>query len=116
MYVGTYAGTAPDRPALIVSTTGEILTYRDLDERSNRLAQYLYAHGLRRGDTVALFMENNPRFMEVVWAARRSGLYLTAVNRYLTADEAAYILNDSDAAVLISSHAMAEVAAALATR
>jgi fatty-acyl-CoA synthase len=116
MYVGTYAGTAPDRPALIVSTTGEILTYRDLDERSNRLAQYLYAHGLRRGDTVALFMENNPRFMEVVWAARRSGLYLTAVNRYLTADEAAYILNDSDAAVLIASHARADVAADLPAR
>jgi len=37
--------------------------------------------------------------MEVVWAARRSGLYLTAVNRYLTPDEAAYIIDDADAAV-----------------
>ncbi|HME20645.1 MAG TPA: acyl-CoA synthetase [Acetobacteraceae bacterium] len=116
MYIGTHARTAPDRLALIVSSTGEVLTYRDLDARSNQLAQYLHAQGLRRGDTVALFMENNPRFMEVVWAARRSGLYLTAVNRYLTVDEAAYTIEDSDAVVLIASHARAEVAAALPAR
>ncbi len=74
------------------------------------------AAGLRRGDTVALFMENTPRFMEVVWAARRSGLYLTAVNRYLTVEEAAYIIDDCDAKVLISSFARADVAAALPGR
>lgn len=116
MYIGTHARRAPDHPALIVSGSGEILTYRDLDARSNRLARLLQAQGVRRGDTVAMFMENNPRFMEVVWAARRSGLYLTAVNRYLTADEAAYIIDDSDAAVLISTRGMAEVAAALPAR
>ncbi len=116
MYIGTHARRAPDHPALIIGSSGEILTYRELDERSNRLARLLQAQGVRRGDTVAMFMENNPRFMEVVWAARRSGLYLTAVNRYLTSDEAAYIIDDSDAAVLISSHAMAEVAAALPGR
>jgi fatty-acyl-CoA synthase len=116
MYIGTHARRAPDHPALIVSSSGEVLTYRELDDRSNRLARLLHAQGVRRGDTVALFMENNPRFMEVVWAARRSGLYLTAVNRYLTADEAAYIIDDSDAAVVISSYAMAEVAAALPSR
>ena len=113
MSIGSHARNTPDHPALIVSSSGETLTYRELDERSNRLARLLQTQGVRRGDTVALFMENNPRFMEVVWAARRSGLYLTAVNRYLMADEAAYIIDDSDAAVLISSQAMAEVAAAL---
>src|SRR5262249_33426819 len=50
------------------------------------------------------------------WAPRRSGLYLTAVTRSLTADEAAYIIDDSDAAMVISSHAMAAVAAALPSR
>ena len=92
------------------------MTYGELDERSNRLAQYFFAAGLRRGDTVALFMENNPRFMEIVWAARRSGLYLTAVNRYLTADEAAYIIDDCDAALLVSSAARADVAEVLPSR
>jgi fatty-acyl-CoA synthase len=116
MYIGTHAEKAPDRPALIVSGGGESLTYGELNDRSNRLARLLQAHGLRRGATVALFMENNPRFMEVVWAVRRSGLYLTAVNRYLTPDEAAYIIDDSDAAVLIASRAMADAAGALPAR
>nr|WP_294543195.1 acyl-CoA synthetase [uncultured Rhodopila sp.] len=116
MSIGTHAVRAPGRAAVIDSGSGEIVTYRQLDERSNRLAQYLHAAGLRRGDTVALFMENTPRFLEVVWAARRSGLYLTAVNRYLTAEEAAYIIDDCDAKVLISSSARADVAVALPGR
>jgi long-chain acyl-CoA synthetase len=116
MYIGDFARTRPKHPAVIHAGTGETLSYRELDARSNRLARLLHAEGLRRGDTVALFMENNIRFLEVVWAALRSGLYLTAVNRYLTAEEAAYIIDDCDARVLVSSRAMADVAAALPAR
>ena len=116
MFIGIHAQIAPSRPAVINSATGETMTYRDLDERSNQFAQYLAANGVKRGDTVALFMENNMRFMEIVWATRRSGLYLTAVNRYLMADEAAYIINDSDAVVVVASKARGEVASALTQR
>jgi long-chain acyl-CoA synthetase len=116
MYVGDFARTRPDHPAVIHTGTGEALSYRELDQRSNRLARLLHAEGLRRGDTLALFMENNIRYLEVAWAALRAGLYLTAVNRYLTAEEAAYIINDCDARALVSSSAMADVAAALPPR
>ncbi len=116
MYIGDHARTRPDHPAVIHAGTGETLSYREIDERSNRLARLLHEEGLRRGDTVALFMENNIRFLEIVWAALRSGLYLTAVNRYLTAEEAAYIIDDCDAFVLVSSAAMADVAAAMPAR
>ncbi len=116
MYLGDHAMLRPDHKALVDTGTGEALTYRELDDCSNRLAQLLHAEELRRGDTVALFMENNICFLEIAWAALRSGLYLTAVNRYLTADEAAYIINDCDARVLISSAAKAEVAAELPAR
>ena len=113
MFIGTHAKLAPDRPAVIDSATGETMTYRELDERSNRFAHYLAALGVKRGDTVALFMENSMRFLEIVWATRRSGIYLTAVNRYLTAEEAAYIINDSDSVVVVTSRARAAVASAL---
>jgi long-chain acyl-CoA synthetase len=116
MSIGTYATLAPRRPAVIDSASGATVSYRELDAGSNRLAQYLHRLGVRRGDTIALFMENNLRFMEIVWAARRSGLYLTAVNRYLTADEAAYIIDDCDAVLLLSSAARADVAAHLPVR
>jgi acyl-CoA synthetase (AMP-forming)/AMP-acid ligase II len=59
---------------------------------------------------VAVFMENHPRYFEVVWAALRSGLYLTAINSYLTAEELGYILRDSGARSVVTSPAKVTVA------
>ena len=109
-YPGVHAASKPDHPAIIMAGSGDMLTYRQLDERSNQLAQAFRQQGLRRGDHVALFMENQLRYMEVVWACFRSGLYVTAINSYLTAEEAAYIIDDCDAQVVISSRAKAEQA------
>ena len=110
---GVHARTRPDHPAIIMAGSGETLTYRELDERSNQLAHALGAQGLRRGGHVAMFMENQIRYMEIVWACFRSGLYITAINSYLTAEEVAYIIDDCDAEVVISSRAKAEQAAAI---
>ncbi len=112
-YLGDFAALTPDKPAVINGSTGQSMSYRELDERSNRLAQVLYAQGLRRGDRIAVLLENHIRYFEVAWAAFRSGLLVTAVNRFLTADEVAYIVHDSGARVLVSSAALAEVAARL---
>jgi acyl-CoA synthetase (AMP-forming)/AMP-acid ligase II len=112
MYPGTHAAATPDKPALIMEPSGDIVTYRELDERSNQLAQLWRSHGLNPGDHVAIFMENHPRYLEVVWAALRSGLYLTTVNSYLTAEEVGYILCDSGARSVVTSLAKATVARA----
>ncbi|MCK9902075.1 acyl-CoA synthetase [Frankia sp. Cpl3] len=112
MYPGSYAASAPDRPAIVMARSGEIVTYRELDDRSARLARLLHARGLRTGDVVALLAENHPRFLEVLWAAVRSGLYLTAINRYATAEEIAYILRDSQASALVATAKLAAVAGA----
>lgn len=93
-----------------MASTGEVVTYRELDERSNRLAQLLWARGLRPGDHIAIFMENHPRYLEIAWAALRSGLYFTTVNSYLTAPEVAYIVEDCEAQALITSSKLAGVA------
>src|ERR1700724_3199201 len=103
MYPGTFARTSPERPAVIMGDSGQVVTYAELDERSNRLANLLHGWGLRRGDHLALFMENQPRYFEIGWAGFRSGLYVTAINYHLTADEAAFIVNDCDARVLLTS-------------
>ena len=103
MYPGHWSKETPDKPAVVMGGSGETVTYRELDERSNRLAQLMYAAGLRRGDHLAIFMENHPRYFEVVWAGFRSGLYVTTVNRYLTGEEAGYIVDDCEARVLLTS-------------
>jgi fatty-acyl-CoA synthase len=113
MYPGIHAKERPNAAAAIAASSGAVVTWAELDNRSNQLAWLLYDAGLRRGDHIALFMENDLRYFEVAWAALRSGLYLTAVNRYLTTDEVAYILGDCQAQVLITSEFLAEAAAGL---
>jgi long-chain acyl-CoA synthetase len=105
-----HAAVAPDKAAIIMVNSGEVVSYRTLDERSKQLAQLWHSRGIREGDHVALFMENHPSIFEVYWAAMRSGLYLTTVNSYLTTDEAQYIVDNCDAKVFVSSARLADVA------
>jgi long-chain acyl-CoA synthetase len=113
MYPGTYAETAPDRPAVIMGASGEVVTYRQLDDRSSQLAHLLRARGLGPSAILAVCMENNSSYHVVQWAARRSGLYFVPINYHMTAEEVGYIVNDSGADALITSAATAELAAQL---
>ncbi|MEZ0174010.1 MAG: AMP-binding protein [Candidatus Reddybacter sp.] len=113
MYPGKWAEEYPDKAAVIHAVTGATTSYRQLNDRSNQLAQLMWAKGLRPGDHVAILMENNLRYFEVIWAALRSGLYLTTVNQYLTDEEAGYIVDNCEAEVLIASKRLGEVAGRL---
>ena len=114
MYPGAHAAATPDKPAFIMASTGEVVTYRQLDERSNQLAQLLYARGLRPGDSIAICMENNATYLVATWAAHRSGLYYTAASSRLTAEELEYIVNDCGAQAFIVSTTKRDVAQAIA--
>jgi long-chain acyl-CoA synthetase len=110
MYTGAHAKIKPDHPAFIMASSGETVTYGELEQRNNRLAHYLRGAGLQRLDHYAIFMENNARYIECCGAGERSGLYYTCVNSYLTAQELAYILTNSNSRVLITSEAKREIA------
>ena len=112
MYPARHAVICPDRPALIMAGSGEAVSYAELDARTNRLAHLLRANGLRRHDHYAIFMENHVRYIEACGAGERSGLYYTCVNSFLTPDEVAYILNNSQSRLLITSQAKRDVALA----
>ena len=111
MYPGTHAKTQPDKPAYIMAATGETVTYAQLDERSNRCAHLLRSLGLQPGDSIAIFMENHARLLEICWAAQRSGLYYTAISSRLTAPEVAYIVGDCGAKAFFTSPSRLEVGA-----
>ncbi|MCR5878832.1 acyl-CoA synthetase [Phenylobacterium sp. J367] len=113
MHPATHAKTHPDRPAYIMAGSGETVTYRELDERSNQGAHLFRSLGLKPGDVIALFMDNHPRYFEIAWAAQRSGLYYTCISSKLTAGEVEYIVGDCGAQVLIASPGVGEVAAEL---
>jgi len=102
MYPGTVARRTPDKPAVIMAATGETLSYRQLDERSNQFAHLLRHRGLGRGDHVAVLLDNHVRYLEVCWGAQRAGQYYTPVNWHLTTSEVEYIVRDSGARVLVA--------------
>jgi long-chain acyl-CoA synthetase len=110
MFPGTYAATAPDRPAVVSADTGLTVTYRELDENSARLASALHGLGLRKGDVIGLLSDNALEAFEIYWAAIRSGLYITLVNWHLSPEEAGYILTDSGARVVIVSGGVRDLA------
>ena len=112
MYPGKHAVRLADQPAVIMAGSGETITYRELEQRSNRLAHLLRRAGLKPRDHYAIFMENTARYVECCSAGARSGLYYTCINSYLNADELAYIVNNSESRVLIISEAKRAVALA----
>ena len=110
-----HARTQPDRIAYQMAGSGKAITYRELDELSNQGARLFRALGLQPGDHIAFLMENRLAFMEICWAAQRSGLYYTAISRYLTQEEIAYIVKDCGARILITSPKCAEQVKGLLT-
>ena len=108
------ARTYPHKPAIIMGNSGEMVTYRALDQRSNQGAQLFRALGLARGDHIAIMLENRREFLEICWAAQRAGLIYTPISSHLRADETAYILCNCEARLLIASAPVAEVALAAA--
>ncbi len=109
---GTYALRDPARPATITDT-GEILTYLELEQRSCQLAHALRDHGVGAGDHVAMLLENTPRFHEVLYGFQRIGAIYTPVSTRLSPEEAAYVVNDCGARLLVASAATAPLAVAI---
>jgi long-chain acyl-CoA synthetase len=113
MYAAEHARTYPDQPAVVMATSGEVVTYAEFEAAANRVAHLLRNAGLRRGDHVAIFMDNDPQMLVCAGGGYRTGLYFTLVNSYLSAEEAAYIINDSQSRMVLTSAAKAEVASRL---
>jgi len=112
MYPKAHAATRGGQAAVIMAQSGETISYAELEARSNRLAHLLRARGLHRLDHFAIFMENNARYLECCCAGERTGLYYTCVNCFLTAGELAYIVNNSQSRILITSQQKCETALA----
>lgn len=110
MHPTHHARTNPDKPAIIMAASGETITFRELDERSNQIAHALRDAGCQPGDTISIFAENSPRYFEVCWAAQRSGLYFVCISSRLTAPEVQYILEDSGSKLIVSGANKAAIA------
>lgn len=94
-----FARATPSRVAVIDGKRTQ--TYRQLDERSSRLAQHLLASGLRTGDRVAVLLGNRLEFPEIAAGIAKAGMVMVPLNPRLTASEASYIVSHSGARTVI---------------
>ncbi|NCP14315.1 MAG: acyl-CoA synthetase [Sphingomonadales bacterium] len=98
-----HAATRPDHPAVIMTGSGKQITYGEMEAESNRFAHLLRAHGIGTGDAFAVLLENRIEYFTLIWGSQRAGTMLVPISSRLTAPEAAYIIRDAQAAVLITS-------------
>ncbi|WP_084398984.1 acyl-CoA synthetase [Henriciella aquimarina] len=99
-----HATRQPAQAAIIMAESGTILTYGELETKANQGAHLLRELGLKAGDTLAIWLKNCPDYFTIYWAAQRTGLYIAPISTAFTAEEAAYILSDSGARVLVTSN------------
>jgi long-chain acyl-CoA synthetase len=106
---------AAERGSVVAVRHGaRALTYAELDERSNRLAQALLAAGVGPGVRVAHLDRTGPEVVELLFAVSKIGAVLVPLNWRLADAELARIVADSGAPVLVAGRAFAQTAAALA--
>lgn len=105
-FVAERAATMGDAPAAVWFEDGLTLSYADLHERSDALAEALLARGIRKGAHVALMMSNVPEFVLSWFALAKLGAVLVPVNTAYTSTELDFLLNQSDSQALIVDAAL----------
>ena len=110
--IRAHGSAQPDKPAIIA---GDLtLTYGELDARSSQVANALAAEGVGEQDRVAYLDKNAPEYLEIVFGAGKLNAVMVAVNWRLAPPEVAYIVNDSDAKVLVVGEEFATTLDAIA--
>ncbi|MGR8011450.1 class I adenylate-forming enzyme family protein [Streptomyces hypolithicus] len=92
---------APDHPALAYFDGR--LTYRETDQLSDSVAGHLAAEGLRRGDRVAIMLQNSPHFVLALLGAWKAGATVVPLNPMYKSAEVGHALGDAEATALICS-------------
>ncbi len=103
----------PDAEALVVGAAGEIvsrLTYLQLDERANRLANGLLGRGVMAGDRVGLHLRNHAEHVEAMLGVFKARAVPVNANFRYTAEELAYVVSDSTMAALLTEPDLGPVA------
>ena len=110
MHPGVNGKKFPDKPAIVMLSSGKTVTHGELNDLSNQGAQLFRSLGLKPGDSIAFMLENHHLFFPIAFAAWRSGLRYTAISWRLQPDEVEYIVKDCGAKVFITSKFLEETA------
>lgn len=99
-YLQKWAELTPDKPCII--WYGETLTFKQLNDDSNRFASYLADKGMKKGDRIAVFMPTCPQFLIAFYGILKRGCIYVPVNPMFKEQELLYELNDTEAKLIIA--------------
>src|SRR5690625_2744339 len=108
------AAAQPDKVAIVEGQRR--ITYAELHDQALRLATGLQGRGVRRGDRVALFLENSLETVVGIYAALYAGAAFMVVNPQTKEDKLEYVLSDAGASALISDARLSKLAEEVAPR
>ncbi|MBU0926188.1 MAG: long-chain fatty acid--CoA ligase [Spirochaetes bacterium] len=120
-WIGNYSylrsRTSPDKVAVTDIDDGRSFTYRELDARANRLANYMAKEwGIAKGDRVAFLSRNRVEMIDALFAAGKLGAILVPYNVRLSADELATLIADEGPRALFYEEAFDSTVRALEGR
>jgi fatty-acyl-CoA synthase len=108
-FVDSWARWEPDAPA--IRHPGGVITWSELNERTNRVTGMFAARGIAKGDRIAAMHNNAPEFLETVIACMKLGAIFVPINPRLAVPEVTQLLAHSDASLLITDPVLHERAA-----
>jgi long-chain acyl-CoA synthetase len=100
--IHTTVNRYPDKPAVVCGKQQDI-TNREMHENSNAIIAGFHDAGLKKGDKIALWIGNCHHYRQMFWVAGKAGFVVIPVNGRLKPQEAAYILNNSEAKCIVVS-------------
>ncbi len=101
----------PDTPFL--NFYDEVITYRDLDKRTNTFAAYLQENGIKKGDIVSFMMGNSPYFFDTFFGTQKAGAAAGPISCWWQAGEVEFLVNDSKPKVLVIDPEYAPIVSAI---
>lgn len=87
------ASEIPDKPYVLFYD--DVITYAETNERANKVANYLKAKGIKKGDVVSLLVMNSPEVYYIMFGIQKLGAIAGSINFMLKGPEIAYLLDDS---------------------
>ena len=103
----------PNKTAIICVNDGRKWTFRELNEYSNRVAHYFRGLGLKKGDVVALFVENSPEFMGLWMGLAKIGVVSALINFNIRQDGLAHCIGVSKAKAMVFSASLSDALGAV---
>jgi crotonobetaine/carnitine-CoA ligase len=98
-----------DKPFLYMVYNDSYISYREMNDNSNRIAKYLIHTGAKPGDGIATLMGNSPQFLDIFFGMQKNGMYINPVNIALKGDGLAYIIDNSDTEYLVVDHDLIDI-------